>query len=72
MRSPGSLLFQKLFSKVDHLYLVALNYGRKVTAYDAQVLNFLALQSSFLQSFSEQLKETEDAFKYTIHTLREG
>jgi len=53
----------------DHLYLAALNYGRKVTAYDAQVLNFLALQSSFLQSFSEQLKETEDAFKYTIHTL---
>lgn len=53
----------------EHLYLIALNYGRRVTGYDAQVLDFLALQSSFLQSFSEQLKETEDAFKYTIHTL---
>jgi response regulator RpfG family c-di-GMP phosphodiesterase len=53
----------------EYLIIVALNYGRRVTGYDAQVLNFLTLQSSFLQSFSEQLRETEDAFKYTIHAL---
>ena len=51
------------------LCVLAFNYGREVTSYDAATLNNFVLQSLFMQSLSHQLKETEDAFAYTIHSL---
>ncbi len=53
----------------NELVILALNYGRDVTAYDASVLNSLVMQSMFLRSLSEQVRETEDAFSYTVHAL---
>lgn len=46
-----------------------LNYGRPVNRYDAEVLNAIVAQSLFLKSLSEQIRETEDAFAYTILAL---
>lgn len=49
--------------------LCALNYGRQVTEYDGEFLKTVATQSLFLKSLSSQIKETEDAFAYTVFAL---
>jgi HD-GYP domain-containing protein (c-di-GMP phosphodiesterase class II) len=46
-----------------------MNYGRDITSHDAAVLDSLVMQALFLKSLSGQLKETEDAFEYTVHAL---
>lgn len=51
------------------LCIHSLNYGRDVTEYDAAVLNSLVMQSLFLRSLSTQVKETDDAFIYTVNAL---
>ncbi len=51
------------------LCIIALNYGRDITSYDAAVLDSLVMQALFLKSLSRQLRETEDAFEYTVHAL---
>lgn len=53
----------------DHISLCALNYGRRVSHYDAEVVNSVVAQSLFLQSLSRQVRETEDAFAYTVQAL---
>jgi len=53
----------------DRISLCALNYGRPVTRYDAEVVNSVVAQSLFLQSLSAQVRETEEAFAYTVHAL---
>ena len=47
--------------------IMAINYGRDITTHDAAVLDSLVMQALFLKSLSRQLKETEDAFEYTVH-----
>jgi len=37
--------------------------------HDEAVLNNLVMQSLFLKSLSDQIKETDDAFAYTVHAL---
>jgi len=49
--------------------IFALNFGREVTKYDAAVFNSLIMQSLFLKSLSNQVRETEEAFEYTVHAL---
>ena len=49
--------------------LFALNYGREVTSYDTSTLNIFVLQSLFLKSLSNQIKETEETIKHTIRIL---
>ena len=49
--------------------IFAINYHKDVTMYDAFVLNNLVMQSMFLKSLSKQIKETEDAFNYTVQAL---
>ncbi len=53
----------------DFFCVLALNYDRDVTAYDASLLNNLVMQTLFLRSLSLQIKEVEDAFGYTVHAL---
>ena len=53
----------------DLISLCAINYGRHVTRFDAEVLNSVVAQGLFLQSLSCQVRETEDAFAYTVHAL---
>lgn len=53
----------------DDFCVAAFNYGREVTEYDAAVLESLVAQSLFLNSIAGQVKETEDAFAYTVHAL---
>ncbi|MBF0521006.1 MAG: HD domain-containing protein, partial [Nitrospirae bacterium] len=53
----------------DALVIVALNYGRDVTIYDAAVLETLVVQTLFMRSLSVQIKETEKSFEYTVHAL---
>lgn len=53
----------------NDILVFALNYGRDVTDYDASVLNNVVMQSLFLRSLSNQVKETEDAFAYTVNAL---
>lgn len=49
--------------------IFAINYGRKVTQFDAAVINNLVVQSLFLKSLSSQIKEVKSAFEYTVHAL---
>lgn len=53
----------------DKLSLIAINYAREVTAYDASVMHNIFLHILFMNSLSYQIKETEDAFVYTIYAL---
>lgn len=53
----------------DDFCIAAFNYGREVTEYDSAVLESLIAQSIFLQSIASQVKETDDAFAYTVHAL---
>ncbi len=53
----------------DSFCLLALNYDRKVTLYDATVLSSAVMQSLFLKSLAAQIKDTESAFEYTILAL---
>jgi response regulator RpfG family c-di-GMP phosphodiesterase len=49
--------------------VVAVNYDREVTRYDAAVIESLVTQTMFLKSLADQISETEDAFAYTVHAL---
>jgi response regulator RpfG family c-di-GMP phosphodiesterase len=53
----------------DNLSLIALNYERDVSSHDATVLRSIVMQTLFLRSLSVQVRETEDAFAYTVHSL---
>jgi HD-GYP domain-containing protein (c-di-GMP phosphodiesterase class II) len=49
--------------------ILALNYDREVSQYDADVLNSIAVQSLFLKSLASQARETEDAYDYLVRVL---
>lgn len=49
--------------------ILALNYGRAVSAYDAALLDGLVLNILFLKSLSAQMNEVEHAFEYTVYAL---
>jgi len=49
--------------------ILALNYNRDVSQYDAEVLNSLAVQSLFLKSLSSQARKTEHAFEYLVQVM---
>jgi response regulator RpfG family c-di-GMP phosphodiesterase len=49
--------------------ILALNYGRDVSAYDAALLDGLVLNILFLKSLSSQIKEVEHGFEYTVYAL---
>lgn len=51
------------------LCIFAINYGRDVTKYDASVMNNLVTYTLFLRSLAVELKEVDDAFVYTVHSL---
>jgi len=53
----------------EDLCLLAVNYGREVTPYDALVVENLAVQSRFLRSLASQVKEVDEVFVYTVHAL---
>ena len=53
----------------DRICLLAINYGRTVTRFDAEVLDSVVALTLFLRSLSSQVKETEEAFAYTVHAL---
>lgn len=49
--------------------VLAVNYGREVSRYDAAVIESLVTQTLFLQSIAGQISATEDAFAYTVYAL---
>ena len=53
----------------EPLCVVAVNYGKNVTAHEAAVLDTFVTQALFMRSLSGQIKATDDAFEYNIHTL---
>ena len=53
----------------SEICILAINYGREVTNYDASVINSIVMQTLFLHSLARQIKETEDAFEYTVYAL---
>jgi response regulator RpfG family c-di-GMP phosphodiesterase len=54
-------------STMAHVF--ALNYGREVTRFDAAVLESLAMQALFFMHLAIQIRESDDAFGYTVHSL---
>ncbi len=53
----------------DSFCIFALNYDNAVSRYDAEVVNSIAMQSLFLKSLASQVRETEHAFDYLVHSL---
>ncbi len=53
----------------DFLCVLAVNYGKEVTAYDAALLNSLVIQTLFLRSLSAQIQEINESFAYTVYAL---
>ncbi|MBU0665599.1 MAG: response regulator [Proteobacteria bacterium] len=53
----------------EAITLCAMNYGRETSHYDAEILNSVATQSIFLTSQASLVRETEDAFAYTVYAL---
>lgn len=49
--------------------IFALNFGREVTRFDAAVLESLAMQTLFFMHMAVQIRETDDALAYTVHSL---
>jgi len=47
----------------------AFNYSQELMLYDASLLNSLALQTLFLKSLADRIKDTDNAFAYTVHAL---
>ena len=50
-------------------FILCLNYGRDVGAFDLDVLKDLAMHSTFLDTLAAQVKENEGALNYTIQAL---
>lgn len=53
----------------DNFNVVAFNYLRKVDRMDSQVMKGFVIHNKFFNSLSSQMKETENAFIYTVGTL---
>ncbi len=53
----------------DSLCVIAINYGRDVTAHDSTVLNSVVMQTLFLKQLAVQLRDTASAFEYTVFAL---
>ncbi len=51
------------------LCVLAINYGKEVSHYDAAVLQSIVMQTMFLKSLADQIKETQSAFNYTVYAL---
>lgn len=69
VRSQNITVKNMVCYKSKTISMFALNYSRAVSAYDAAVLNSIVMQTLFLRSLSSQVKETEDAFEYTVQSL---
>lgn len=53
----------------EKMTLLGINYNKVVDRNDAFLLKGLALTSGFLSTISEQIKEIDNAFKYTVSAL---
>lgn len=55
--------------RLPNICVQAFNYDRELMVYDADLLNSLAQQTLFLKSLADRIKDTDDAFAYTVHAL---
>ncbi|MEW6541513.1 MAG: HD domain-containing phosphohydrolase [Bacillota bacterium] len=69
MQTIDIALENVVFHIDNDLCLLALNYDREITRYDLTVLENLVMQILFLRSLSAQIKDTENAFVYTVQAL---
>jgi response regulator RpfG family c-di-GMP phosphodiesterase len=53
----------------ERMTLLGINYNKVVDRNDAFLMKGLALTSGFLSAISEQMKEIDNAFKYTLSAL---
>ena len=51
------------------LALVAVNYEKDATQFDADVLKSLSLHLTFFENLAGQIRRTDEAFRYTIEAL---
>jgi response regulator RpfG family c-di-GMP phosphodiesterase len=54
---------------LPNIWVQGFNYRRELMLYDAALLNSLALQTLFLKFLSDRIKDTDNAFAYTVHAL---
>lgn len=64
----GSIRNLVLYS-CEPLLIIAFNYGKNITQYEAAVFRNLMTYTHFLKIISDQLQEVERAFQYTIGAL---
>lgn len=57
------------FVIVNKAFIIAINYDRKITKYDVSVLHAILLEVLSLESLSNQVNETENAFIYIVNAL---
>jgi len=55
--------------RLPNICVLAFNYDRELMMFDAALLNSLAMQTLFLKSLADRIKDTDNAFAYTVHAL---
>jgi response regulator RpfG family c-di-GMP phosphodiesterase len=55
--------------RLPNISVQAFNYGRELMMFDAALLNSLAMQTLFLKSLADRIKDTDNAFDYTVQAL---
>ncbi|NTV12926.1 MAG: response regulator [Desulfobulbaceae bacterium] len=55
--------------RLPNICVQAFNYDRELMMFDAALLNSLAMQTLFLKSLADRIKDTDNAFAYTVHAL---
>lgn len=53
----------------QNLYVAVLNYGRKVTEYDALILKNMVMQGQFFNSVSSKLRDSKNILNNAVHIL---
>jgi response regulator RpfG family c-di-GMP phosphodiesterase len=69
LRHHDIIIRNMVYYVSDAICVFAINYCNEVGGFDATVLNSMVAQSKFLKSLSGQIRETEDAFAYTVNAL---
>ncbi len=69
MKTRSVSLSNMVFFLSSRFCIYAMNYGRTVSQFDAEILNSIVLQSLYLKSLASQVRETENAFDYLVYAL---
>lgn len=69
LKESGYRLHNLAVYNTDRFCVAACNYPGDITNFEISLLTHIVMQGLFLQTMATQIRETEDAFGYTINSL---